>query len=157
MKIERNSKAAAVLIGGLGLALLTGGTAYAYWTTTGAGTGTASATMAQTLSAGPATVASGLYPGATGIAGTATVSNPNPFPVTITSASFALPTASGSLGTCTTTGVTLTAGTLPTVPAKAGGQDGTVALPFTAAMTNASQTGCQGATFTSTVTLAGQS
>jgi hypothetical protein len=160
MTIVRHSKAAAILIGGLSLALMSGGTAYAYWTTSGTGTGTASAGTATAISAAPATVASGLYPGATGVAGTVTVSNPNPFPVQVTAASFATPTAAGGLGTCTSTGVTFTAQSLTTpvtVPAKVGTTNGTAPLSFTAAMSNASDNGCQGATFTSTVTLTGQS
>lgn len=158
MMLSRRDTCAAVLVGGLGAVLLTSTAAYAFWTTTGTGTGTAAATTATALSATPATAASGLYPGATGVAGSVTVSNPNPFPVTITSASFAAPTATGGIGTCATTGVTFTATTpLPTVPAKVGNVNGTATLNFTAAMTNASETGCQGATFTSTVTLSGQS
>ena len=160
MTLTRRDRIAAVLVGGMGLALMTGGTAYAYWTTTGTGTGQAAATTASAISASPATVAGGLYPGATGVAGTVTVSNPNPFPVKVTAAGFAAPTATGGSGTCTTTGVTFTPQSLTTpvtVPAKVGATNGTATLNFTAAMDNTSQTGCQGATFTSTVTLTGTS
>lgn len=154
MKLELHSKAAAVLIGGLGVALMSGGTAYAFWTTTGAGTGTASADTAQPISAAPATVAAGLYPGATGVPGTVTVSNPNKFAVNVTATvgSITVNESHAAAG-CTTAGLTITpAATAVSVP-----KQDSAPLGFTAALGNTSPNACQGATFTVNFILAGQS
>jgi len=164
----RHKGAAIVLVGGLGTVVLCSGTAYAYWSSTGTGTASASATTAQAVSASPVTVAAGLYPGATGsaaIAGTVTISNPNPFPVKITAVVFNAPTASNLAAgkACGTTGVTIAAKTAPsitaplTVPAKSNGTNGAATLDVVASMDTTSEDGCQGATFTSTLNLTGQS
>lgn len=154
MKFERNSKAAAVLVSGMGLALLTGGTAYAVWTTTGSGAGTASATTAQPVSVA-ATAVGSLYPGAK-VPVTLVFSNPNPFPVTVTSIAptAATTTVTGGLDNAAcaaASGVvfaTLTGSW--TIPAK-GSANGTITPAPQVAdgveMTNASVNGCQGATF----------
>jgi hypothetical protein len=148
MKIERHSKAAAVLVGAAGLALVTGGTAYAHWTTIGSGTGEAKATTAVPLTGTPATAPDGLYPGHT-VAGTLTISNTNKFAVQITAATFGAPTVHlPGIGTCTATGVSFAATGLPiTVPAES-----TAPLSFDATMSNLSDTGCQNATFRATTT-----
>jgi hypothetical protein len=164
MKLQRNSKAAAVLVGGLGVALLTGGTAYAVWTTSGTGTGTASATTAQPVTV-TATAVGNLFPGAK-VPATLVFSNPNPFAITVTSI---VPTAGPTTVTngldnaaCTTTpGVvfaTLTGSW--TVPAK-GTANGTITpapqVVDAVEMTNASVSGCQGATFGKSYSFTAQS
>jgi hypothetical protein len=124
--------------------------AFAAWTVSGGGTGTATATSAQDLTTSVATTTAQLYPGITGANLYLTVNNPNPFPVAITSVNAngaAVP--DGSHPACTTTGVSFTTTAVTqTVPASG-------SLSFTAAgvsMSNASSTGCQGATFTIPVT-----
>ena len=124
--------------------------AFAAWTVGGGGTGTATATSAQNLTTSVATTTAALYPGITGANLYLTVNNPNPFPVAITSVNAngaAVPDGSHPL--CTTTGVTFTTTAVTqTVPASG-------SLSFTAAgvaMSNASVTACQGATFTIPVT-----
>jgi hypothetical protein len=95
-----------------------GGSAFAFWATTGAGTGaaTASTLVAPVITAG--TVTGDLYPGltanGTSTGGTLAISasNPNPFPVTVTLA------PSTSATGCTTPAVSFRGGTL-TLPAKA--------------------------------------
>jgi hypothetical protein len=138
----------AVVVGTAGALAATA--AFAAWTVGGGGTGTATATSASALTTSVATTTAALYPGITGSALYLKVNNPNPFPVAITSVNAngaAVPDAGHP--TCTTTGVTFTTTAVTqTVPA-----NGT--LSFTAAgvaMTNASDTGCQGATFTIPVT-----
>ncbi len=155
MKTSSGSRALIVLIAGAGVTVLASGTAFAYWTTVGAGTGTAAATTAQPLTTGPATAAPGLHPGGSAT-GSVVITNPNPFAVSVTSATFAA--AATTAPGCTTTGVTFAPATplsaaapLP-VPAR-----GAVTLSYTVQMTNASDDGCQGASFTSALTLAGQS
>lgn len=154
MKLSRRDSVAAVLIGGTGLALMTGGTAYAYWTTTGSGTGQASATTAQAISADPTTVAAGLYPGASGVDGSVTVTNPNPFSVsaTATVGSITVNAPHAAAG-CTTDGLTVTPQSTP-VPV---GGNSTAELGFTTALSNQSPNACQGATFTINFSLTGTS
>jgi hypothetical protein len=134
------------LLGALGI-----GTAFGAWTVGGGGSGSATATSAQALTTSVATTTAQLYPGLVGANLYITANNPNPFPVTITSVNAngaATPDAAHAAG-CVTTGVTYTTtATSKLVPA--GGS-----LSFTVAgvsMTNASDTGCQGATFTVPVT-----
>jgi hypothetical protein len=120
--------------------------AFAAWTVGGGGTGTATATSASNLTTSVATTTAELYPGITGANLYLKVNNPNPFPVAITSVNAngaAVPDAGHPA--CTTTGVSFT-NTAVTQTVAANGQ-----ATFTAAgvaMSNASDTGCQGATFT---------
>jgi hypothetical protein len=127
------------------------GTAFGAWTVGGGGSGSATATSAQPLTTSAATTTAQLYPGITGANLYVTANNPNPFAVTVTSVNAngsATPDAAHAAG-CTTTGVTFTTtATSKVVPASG-------SLSFTVAgvaMTNASVTGCQGATFTIPVT-----
>jgi hypothetical protein len=121
--------------------------AFAAWTVGGGGSGTATAVSAQNLTTSVATTTAALYPGITGANLSLTVNNPNPFPVTITSVNAngaAVPDAAHAAG-CVTTGVAYaTTTTSKTVPAN-GSSSFTVAG---VSMSNASDTGCQGATFT---------
>ncbi len=142
--------------------ILSSGVAVAFWAAAGAGSGTAKAGTATPLTTVTATASttSLLYPG--GLADVkVTVRNPNPYPVSITSvAANGAVTAATGIGTCATTGVSLatpTAGLPFTVPARAAGVDGsnTVTLTNGAQMTNASDTGCQDATFTIPLTMTG--
>jgi hypothetical protein len=132
------------------------GVAFAAWTVGGGGSGTATATSAQPLTTSVATTTAQLYPGIAGANLYLTVNNPNPFPVTITSVNAngaAVPDAGHAAG-CVTTGVSYaTQATSQTVPASS-------SLSFTVSgvsMTNASDTGCQGATFTIPVTFTASS
>jgi hypothetical protein len=127
------------------------GVAFAAWTVGGGGTGTATATSAQNLTTSVATTTAQLYPGITGANLYLTVNNPNPFPVTVTSVNAngaAVPDAGHAAG-CVTTGVSFTTqATSQTIGANG-------SLSFTVpgvSMTNASDNGCQGATFTIPVT-----
>ena len=138
----------AIVVGTAGALAATA--AFAAWTVGGGGTGTATATSASALTTSVATTTAALYPGITGANLYLTVNNPNPFPVAITSVNAngaAVPDAGHP--TCSTTGVSFTTTAVTqTVPASG-------SLSFTAAgvsMSNASDTGCQGATFTIPVT-----
>lgn len=146
---------AVTVVGVLVAALLGAGLASAAWVSTGGGTGTGRAGQAlpptTTAVAGSAVTSGLLYPGSSGDV-KLTVSNPNPYPVAVTSVAGAgTVTATGGTGTCTTTGVSLTS-TTPggTVPA---GGSATLTLTGAATMSTASDTGCQNATFTLPVTV----
>ena len=129
--------------------------AFAAWTVGGGGTGTATATSAQNLTTSVATTSAVLYPGITGSDLYLTVNNPNAFPVSITSVNAnGAAVADAGHPACVTTGVSfVTTATAQTVPASG-------SLSFQVAgvsMSNASDTGCQGATFTVPVTFTASS
>lgn len=125
--------------------------AFAAWTVGGGGSGSATATSAQNLTTSVAATSAQLYPGITGANLALTVNNPNPFPVTITSVNAngaAVPDAAHA-GGCVTTGVSfVTTATTQTVPANGSSSFSVAGV----SMSNASDTGCQGATFTVPVT-----
>ncbi len=123
--------------------LMVTGIAYAAWSSAGAGAGTAAAGTTSALGV-VASVDSQLYPTASADL-TVLVSNPNARPVTVTSL-----TVTGSITAssgCTTPGVTVTlpASVMLTVPA---GGSAPVTIPDAVAMSAASSSNCQGATFT---------
>jgi hypothetical protein len=142
------------------LCLVTGvGGAYAYWATVGAGSGAATnGTMAtvsvEALAAGDS-LRNTLVPG-----GTADVAvralNPNSFPVQVYAIRGSGPaTADKGHPDCTTTGVTFVDPAAPLTPAVSipANSSMLITLPNAAAMSTASSSGCQGATFTLPVTL----
>ena len=140
------------------------GIAAAQWTASGSGTAGAKSTTFVPLTATATTGTATLYPGATGNA-VVSISNPNPFPVTVTGISEDTTSyvTSGNGAACSDapgsthpTGVSLAAstGSLDTVPA-----GGTVSLTLTrkVSMSSASDTGCQGAAFTIPITVTASS
>ena len=131
------------------------GTAYAYFTSSGQGTGSGSVGTMQTVTISSATVSPStpLLPGGSGDV-TLKVTNPNGFAVTLVSVvgtGGAITADSGHPG-CTTTGVTFAnqTGLSTNIPA-----DSTTAidLPGAASISTASSAGCQGATFSIPVTI----
>jgi hypothetical protein len=137
-------------------ALGAAGVAVAAWLTSGSGApalsgGTALAPTT-TAVAGSAVTSGLLTPGATGTAAL-TVTNPNPYRVRVaTIAAAGAATAAGGIGTCATTGVSFVPQNPPgivLVPAAST----TLVLPGAVAMSTASETGCQGATFAVPVTV----
>ncbi len=134
-----------------------GGTAYAYWAASGTGSGAAKAGVAQPISATAATVSTGfLYPGATGNV-SITISNPNPFPVTVTDVigNGAITSDKGALCDAST-GVTFNDLTLASLAVPALGSQ-TFRLTGAVLMDNSSHNTCQGAIFTIPVALVGGS
>lgn len=146
---------------GVGVALLTvaaAGLAYAAWTTSGSGSGYAKAGTAQQLTTVDvsASTTPTLYPGSNGDV-RIQISNPNPYPVRVTAiAGNGAITADAGHPGCVTTGVSFANQTGLTIDIAAN-SNATQALTGAASMTNASDNGCQGATFTIPVTLTGAS
>lgn len=148
------------LIAGLLTLLVFGvvGLVYAAWTTSGSGSGYAKAGSAQALTTidVSASTAATLYPGANGDV-LIKVNNPNPYPVRVTDV-----TGNGTIiadsghATCVTSGVTFTDQHSQTIDIPASSQTQTT-LTGAAHMSNASDNGCQGATFTIPVSLTGTS
>jgi hypothetical protein len=138
--------------------LAAAGLAYAAWTSSGTGSGYAKAQSAQALTTVDvsASTAATLYPGATGNV-EIRISNPNPYPVQVTSVTGNGPiTADAGHASCTVTGVTFANQTGQTINVPAGGAT-TTTLTGAASMDNTSSNGCQGATFTIPVSLSGAS
>jgi hypothetical protein len=136
------------------VAALGAGAAYAYFTSTGRGTGGASIGSMKTVTLAVSSTApvTPLRPGGAGDA-TLQVANPNGFAVTVTSVvrSGAITADSGHPG-CTTTGVTFTDQSALglNIP---GNSTIAVDLPGAVAMDASSPAGCQGATFSIPVTI----
>ena len=139
-----------IALAALAAALGAAGIAVAAWLSSGSGRPGVSAgnALAPTTStvAGSAVTSGLLVPGATGTA-IVTVTNPNPYKVRLlTIAANGAATATGGTGTCATTGVTFTAQQPGVTLAPGAGT--TLTLAGAVAMSTASETGCQGATFT---------
>lgn len=158
LRRDRMSRRALVIaLAALAAVLAAAGIAVAAWLFSGTGrsgvtAGTALAPTTTTV-AGSAVTSGLLSPGTTGTA-VVTLTNPNPYRVRVTSiAPAGTATASGGTGTCATTGVTFTA-QFPSAVTLAKGANTTLALPGAVAMSTASESGCQGATFGVPVTVA---
>jgi hypothetical protein len=148
------------LIAGLTTLLVFGvvGLVYAAWTTSGSGSGYAKAGSAQALTTVDvsASTAATLYPGANGDV-LIKINNPNPYPVRITDVTGnGAVTADSGHATCVTTGVTFTDQHTQTIDIPVSSQT-QATLTGAAHMSNASDNGCQGATFTIPVSLSGTS
>ena len=146
--------------------MTTGLSVFAAWTSNGSGsayTKAGSASPLTTVDVSASTTAT-LYPSQSGDV-VVRVKNPNPYAVRVTGVALnganSDITADSGHASCTTTGVSFTnqTGLSLDVPAKSGGVDGEAQATLTnaASMSNASVNGCQGATFTIPVTLAGAS
>lgn len=153
---RRSRTTVLVVLALLAAALGAAGVAVAAWFASGSGTpglaGRTALAPTGTAVAGSAVTTGLLTPGGSGMALLA-VSNPNPYRVRVaTVASAGAVTASGGTGTCATTGVTL-APQSPAGVVLAPAASATLTLPGAVAMSTASETGCQGATFTVPVTV----
>ena len=156
-----------LIVAGASLAVVSAAAlVFAAWTTSGTGHSYAKAGSSQDLATVDVSAATGatLYPGATGDV-LIKLSNPNPFPVRVTSVTLRGTNAdiapdAGHSG-CSPTGVSFTdkTGLAIDVPAKTNGADGTTQATLSGAvsMSNASVDACQGATFSIPVTISGAS
>lgn len=159
---------------GVTLLLTGGGVAVASWTASGTGQGSARAASVTGLLVGAGSPVGALYPlpadttPATGYgSGTvgsvaATVTNPNPFPVTITSATVGSVTASPVGGRTCATGNVLPTTTAPVpltppVTLAANSAPTPMTVPGALYMIPTAEDGCQGATFSVSVTVTGAS
>ena len=133
-----------------------GGAAYAYLTGAGTGTGTAHTGTMQTVTVsalvGGDAPTSTLYPGGPAADVILRLNNPNSYSVKLTGVSGnGTITADASHSACTTTGVTFTPPSSPSIAVPAGSS--LVHLSGAASMSTASLNACQGATFTIPVTV----
>ena len=153
-------------LGATGSILIVSAIVFAAGLAPGSGSGYAKAGSSQALSTldASASTSATLYPGVSGDV-TVKISNPNPFPVRVTSVALdgdnSDITPDAGHASCSPTGVSFTdqTGLTIDVPAKSGGTNGNVTATLTgaASMSNASVNACQGATFTIPVTMSGAS
>ena len=130
-----------------------GGAAYASWTASGTGSGAAKAASATALTVSVGTTTADLYPGFTQGDVFMTVSNPNVYPVNITSLTPGAITTSS--GTCAASNITVLPATGLSIPLTAGATNVPVTVPNIVTMINGAPDACQGVTFTIAVTLTG--
>ena len=152
----RRSKKKWWLLGGAGaIVLITGGVVAALWSASGSGNASDKALTAQTLTiTAAATPTADLYPGASG-ALQFTVTNANPYPVSLTSMTAGTIT-SGDPTNCPSTNITVSGGTLVTpIAVPAAGTSAAISVPSKVLMAAAAPDGCQGVTFTIAITLTG--
>jgi hypothetical protein len=148
----------APLVFGAVLALVVGlgaGTAYAFFTGVGNGSGAASVGTTKSVTVDQivsGSVTNKLYPGTSGDL-KLELDNPNSYPVTIVGiTSNGTVTGSGGVGTCSTTGVTVPTQTGLSISV-ASGTGVFVVIPNGVFMGATSDSGCQGATFQVPVTI----
>ena len=142
---------------GAPIALIVGaGIAFAAWTSTGSGSGTAQSTTAKDSVVAAGTSAADLYPGGQDTF-TITVSNPNPYPIIVTSIPAASSEAIGSClaGSVTSdavstnpAGITQSNGSTVKIPGRVGTTDGTGTYTVTGHMIADPDNSCQGQSFT---------
>ncbi|TYP87894.1 hypothetical protein [Blastococcus xanthinilyticus] len=141
------------------VALIGGGIATAAWLVSGTGSATTQAATAVNLTVSAGTPTATLYPGASG-AVVASVANPNPFPVRVTSASFGAVTVTPLAGrTCTAASLTVSGPVTLGSPVNLSANSGATAvtIPNAVTMVSSADNGCQGATYSVQVTLSGAS
>lgn len=158
MRIRKSLVAGAAVVAA---ALIGGGVAYATWSTTGSGTGSALADTAQPVTVSAVALSSStasLYPG--GPAGNVyfTISNPNPYPIKITGIAWGTPTSSDPTA-CASSLISVDSG------APTSGLNLQVAANTTSAafevnsvldLSSSAADACQGNGFSVPVTLSGQ-
>jgi hypothetical protein len=161
--LKNNNKKRVTAIAILVIAGSVIGVAIAAWTTGGTGSGQASAGSATSMTISAGTPSTSLYPTASADVA-ATVSNPNPYKVHVSSISLGAITVDGGHSGCNTASVTVTSpadnsGAGWDVPAKVGAVNGSLGVDLANAvsMTNAANDSCQGATFTVALTATGAS
>lgn len=165
MRLRKRSIA---VTGTLVVGMSTIGVAMASWLTTGTGPANGQAVTAASVTIAARTPTPNLYPKPAGASSMptgygdvyGTASNPNPYPVRLTTVSYGAVTVTPASGkTCASTNVQTTAGGTLTTPIDLPANSGTVNFTIPAALemiTNADDQ-CQGAIFSVVVTLTGAS
>ncbi|SDX22985.1 hypothetical protein SAMN05421504_102741 [Amycolatopsis xylanica] len=142
--MRKFSKKTAIALGAAG-ALTVAGVAYAAWSSSGAGSGSVTSTSAINSTISPTGTSAALYPGATQTF-TISVTNPNSYPVKVTSISSGSSAADGGCGagSVTSDAVSNPSGTIAA--------NGSSTYTLTAHMTGDADDACQGKNFSLTLT-----
>ena len=130
-----------------------GGAAWALWSAGGSGPGRATALTAQNITATAVTGTASLYPGATDGDLFFTLTNPNPYPVVLTSMTPGTITTSNPA--CAVTNISVAGATGLTLNVAAGATSGTLSINNVVSMVAAAPDACQGVSFTIQMTLTG--
>ena len=128
-----------------------GSVAYAAWTSSATGSSQAKSATASSATVTAAAGTAGLYPGASD-AVYFTVTNPNSFAVTYTTATFGAVVSSDE-ATCPAANVTTTDKTGLNITVAANTTSATLSIPTAVSMAANAPDGCQNKTFTITTTL----
>ncbi|MGH3496938.1 MAG: hypothetical protein ACRDP1_05680 [Nocardioidaceae bacterium] len=153
ISVKRTTRRIA-FVGVTSAALLGAGVALAAWTTSGDGTGTATAVTSKPLTVAVSNV-SGLYPTGS-VTVPFTVTNPNGYNVTLAMVSLKSVTVDAAHSTAGCLPSVVTGADLPDTDVIASGAT-SASRNFSVTMSNAATDGCQGATFTVTLTATGAS
>ena len=147
---KRSMKKRLGVLGGVLLAFLGAGVAFAAYLSSGSGTGATTASTAASSTISPGSTGTALYPGGS-TNYTVTINNPNPYPVKVTSISAASSAATGTSNACVAGTVTSPALTNPSGTIAA---NGTGTYTLVATMIANPDNSCQGASFTMALTAA---
>jgi hypothetical protein len=135
--------------------LVVGGTvAYAAWSASGSGGSQARALTAQTLTVSAGTGAADLYPGFTGGDLYFTLTNDNPYPVTMTAMSPGAITSSDPTN-CPASNVSAASKTGLSLNVAANSTSGALSIADAVSMQASAPDGCQGVVFTIVINLTG--
>ncbi len=155
--MKRFSLKTKVAAAGLAIGLVGGaGIAYAAWSASGTGNGAAQAITANAITVNAGTAVADLYPGGPAGAVKLVVSNPNPYAVTLTGASYGTP-VSLNTGACASSNIAVDASapTTVNVALAANATNVAVSIPGVLDLDHGAGNGCQGVGFTVPVTLSG--
>jgi hypothetical protein len=147
-------KKAIVAVALTGSTVAVGGMAFALWSATGSGPGRAQAITAGTITVAAATGTADLYPGFSDGDLYFTLTNPNPYAVTITAMTPGTVT-SGNVGACPSSNVTVDSATGLSLVVPANTTSATVSIPDVVNMVSAAPDGCQGVAFTVALSVTG--
>lgn len=139
---------------------LGGGIAFALWNVTGTGSGAGAGTTVVTLTVTPETPAganANMFPGGPPGAVYFEVTNPNPFPVSLTGLNWSTPTSTNT-GECASTNVSIDASaptTMSAVTVAANATSPLLSVPGVLDLAPTAGTGCQGVAFDVVLTVTG--
>lgn len=149
--MNRRNKIAAI---GATVTLIGGGAAFAAWSASGTGPGQARALTAQSITVSSATATADLYPGFTGGDVSFSLTNPNPYPVTLTAMTAGTVTSSDPTA-CPASNITVSPATGLSLAVGAADTASGQTIADVVSMASTAPDGCQGVTFTISLSLTG--
>jgi hypothetical protein len=151
---RRRRRRAVVAVYTAAAVVATGGIGYAMWTASGSGPGQAKAVTKQALTVVAGSASAQLYPGGTGDV-VFSVTNPNPYNVSVNAWSGGAVSSTSDTTNCPATNFTLNAGTITATTVNGGNGTGTVTVANGITMVSAAPDACQSVTVTVNATLTG--
>jgi len=151
---SKSRRGAAVALFTAVVVVFTAGLGYGLWSASGTGNGEARAATAVTLTVSTGTASAQLYPGASGDV-VFSVTNPNPYDVSVSAWSGASVTSTSDETNCPTSNFALSVGSITPTTVNGGSGTGTVTVAGGVSMVSGAPDGCQGETVTVSATLTG--